>query len=153
MIMLHYTGWARSRYTVIIIFLQVLWMVAGNLSIEQREWIINLNDKLTNVIIWEEPSIVYYILYTVYLHWPTLCIDWKDTHDMNNIKFVIFYVWNLRKQFPNFITFSSGCNSCREFGWSWICISERTQMWWQWCCSFLHPFQIYTDMNLYQSPN
>jgi len=33
-----YTEWAKSRYTVF--FLRVLWMMAGNLSIEQRKWIL-----------------------------------------------------------------------------------------------------------------
>ena len=66
-----HTEWAKSMYTVIIFFsLQVLWMMAGNLSIEQRKCIFNLNVKLTNVNIWEEPSILYYILYTYF--WPTL---------------------------------------------------------------------------------
>jgi hypothetical protein len=75
-----------------------------------------------------------------------LYIDWKDMQDVKNIKFVILNIWRLRRQFSNYITFSSGCNSCCEFGWSWIYISDPTQMWWQWCCSFLHPFQIDTDI-------
>ena len=39
--------------------------MAGNLSIEEITWIFNLNVKLTNVNIWEEPSILYYILYNI----------------------------------------------------------------------------------------
>jgi len=57
-------------------------------------------------------------------------------------------VWNFIKQFPNYIPFSPGCNSCCEFGWTWIYISDPTQMWWHWCCSFLYPFPKDTDISV-----
>ena len=57
--------------------------MAGNLSIEQRKWIFNLDVKLTNVNIWEEPSILYYILCTYF--WPTLYI--KEESQMTVLNF------------------------------------------------------------------
>ena len=38
--------WVCSNY---FFSLQVLWMMAGNLSIEQRNWIFNLNVKLMSI--------------------------------------------------------------------------------------------------------
>ena len=58
------TEWAKSRYTVIFFSSQALWMMAGNLSIEQRKKQLNLNVKLTKCHYLRRT--INTILYTIY---------------------------------------------------------------------------------------
>ena len=53
-------------------FLLVLWVMAGDLSIEQRKWIFKQYRKTENAERVEAFNTIYYVLYTYF--WPTLYI-------------------------------------------------------------------------------
>ena len=83
--------------------------MAGNLSIEQRKWIFNLNVKLTNVNIWEEPSILYYILYV----YPLLAHLVLRNTFLDNLFGCIWNCSNIQYQclFTGTITYFKGWSS------------------------------------------